>query len=115
MTATVLFYLSTDENIWVAHCLELDVVGVGEHPPAALNQLFDLMRTDITTRGELGDQAAPIYQAPQRFWDALERAVPLHDVGLEAYDRQYAYQHMIRLSEALSGCSSAILIEPGLA
>src|SRR5579859_5801411 len=57
-----------EDGIWLAHCLELDIVAEGTDPRDALQALMSLCDLQITTALEEGDIAAIFRPAPPEIW-----------------------------------------------
>jgi len=77
-TATVLFYPSEEvKNRWGAHCLDWDLVGTGDHPLQAFDELLEVMEFQVEAWYELGDEAAYPEPAPKPYWDAVKSALDL--------------------------------------
>jgi predicted RNase H-like HicB family nuclease len=53
-----------DDDYWVAHCLETDVVAEGETPIKAFDNLQSLTALQIETALEEGDLQSIFHQAP---------------------------------------------------
>lgn len=62
MTLRVLGY--REDGAWVAHCLETDIVGNGETPDAALHDLLDLTRMQISFAHSKGLPSLVFHPAP---------------------------------------------------
>lgn len=67
MPFRVCVYPCTDERgVFVAHCLELDVIGDGTSVEAAISELLKVIETQIEICGRTGAQL--LFPAPGRVW-----------------------------------------------
>ena len=57
-----------EEGVWLAHCLELDIVAEGKTAKKAFADLVDLCLLQITTAVEENDLRSIIRPAPAEFW-----------------------------------------------
>lgn len=55
-------------DIWLAHCLELDIVAEGKTPQGASSDLMDLCNLQIKVALEDGDLKSVFRPAPSEFW-----------------------------------------------
>ena len=77
MRQRVLLYMANNNGAWVAHCLDVDLVGTGDSPSEAFEKLAETVEVDAEVRRELGSDAAPYHRAPRALWEALRRAAGL--------------------------------------
>ena len=116
--AHVLFYKSPVKGRWVAHCLDFDIVGTGENPREAFEELLGTLEVQLDFWRDLGDKAAVPKRAPRPLWDAFDRGVPLPPVQapLGKWAEKYHDRRVARI-EIPSSCSAVILEEeePALA
>ena len=61
----------------VAHCLELDLVAVGEDTTVAERRLNAVVSTQITRAYSSANFEALFFRAPDDLWDAMKRAEKL--------------------------------------
>jgi len=57
-----------EDGLWLAHCLELDIVAEGESPQKAVRDLTDLCLLQIKTSIEESDLTSIFRPAPPEFW-----------------------------------------------
>jgi hypothetical protein len=57
-----------EEGVWLAHCLELDIVAEGDTAKKALADLIDLCCLQIKTASDEGDLISIIRPAPPEYW-----------------------------------------------
>jgi predicted RNase H-like HicB family nuclease len=55
-------------DVWIAHCLELDVVAEGDTPEKAIQDAVDLCVFQIETAVENNDLESVFRPAPSKFW-----------------------------------------------
>jgi len=65
-----------DEDKYVAHCLEMDIVSVGDTVPAAIDLLKELIEDVVLAALEDGALSEVIRPAPLRYWRRLATAIP---------------------------------------
>ena len=63
----ILFY--REDGSWVAHCLETDLVGVGETKPEAMAMLWDATAIQLEASLEWGNLANFFWPAEGRFFE----------------------------------------------
>jgi len=63
----VIVYLDSDSNEWVAHVLEFDIVGTGDTPELAQEQLRDAIDCHVSFC--LQEEMSPMSPAPKRLFD----------------------------------------------
>ena len=69
----VLVYPSTDKkNAFVAHCLELDVMGQGKSVEAAVSELLEVIEVQI--KNSKSQNVEPFFPAPKGIWEAYQKA-----------------------------------------
>jgi predicted RNase H-like HicB family nuclease len=57
-----------EEGVWLAHCLEMDVVAEGDKPQKAFKDLDELCELQIKTALEEGDLETVFRPAPPEIW-----------------------------------------------
>ena len=57
-----------ESRLWLAHCLELDIVAEGTTSAAAVKDLLDLCLLQIDVAGEEGDLESIFRPAPPEIW-----------------------------------------------
>lgn len=57
-----------EDDMWFAHCLELDIVSEGETPSEAMSNLGDLCEMQVRVGLEEGDLASVFRPAPAETW-----------------------------------------------
>ena len=86
---TSLFYPSEDvPDRWVAHCLDWDIVGTGDSPEEAFEELVELLELQVEIWDELGSQAASPDPAPRLYWEALKKAVALPPIDFSEHNER---------------------------
>ncbi len=82
-----------EDGVWIAHCLELDIVAEGTDAKDAVDSLISLCDLQITTAMEEGDIESIFRAAPPEVWKMFATAkakVPAknkknqHSKGFEA-------------------------------
>jgi predicted RNase H-like HicB family nuclease len=69
----VLVYPSPDKkNAFVAHCLELDVIGQGKSVEAAVGELLEVI--EIQIENSKSQKVDPFFPAPKEIWETYQRA-----------------------------------------
>jgi hypothetical protein len=65
------------EGEYVAHCLDLDLVGTGSSVDDAVNQLNDTVRAVVYFCIKVGvpDTSAHCHRAPHEYWDLFNQAL----------------------------------------
>jgi hypothetical protein len=104
----IVFY--QEAEIWIAHCLEMDVMGHGKVKGVALDMLLDAMATQISASIEVNNHANIFMPADSRFFEMYaagknvakgqceisipeiqKRITPKNDVRIESISyREYA-------------------------
>jgi hypothetical protein len=64
----------TEHNVWIAHCLEMDVVAEGASADQALGDLLDLCAYQIEYSLAQGDLRSIFRPAPEETWVMYWRA-----------------------------------------
>ncbi len=80
----VLLYPSEDvTGCWVAHCLDWDLVGTGDHPLQAFDELLEVVEFQIEAWYELGKDAVYPEPAPKVYWRAWDSGLDMgfHDIS----------------------------------
>ena len=98
----LLYPCEEDNNKFVVHCLELDVVAVGDTRPAAIDLLKQLIEDLIAASIEDGTYEKILRPAPPEYWRMLARAKPYRPP-------QSVIEHHIR-SSAISDVGYAQLV-----
>ncbi len=62
--------------LWIAHCLELDIVAQGDTTAAALAQLAELCGAQVHAAIEDADLQSAFHAAPPEVWALYSRAAP---------------------------------------
>jgi hypothetical protein len=69
-----------EAGVWLAHCLELDIVAEGHNPTKALDDLMELAAFQISAAEREGDLESIFRPAPpeywKMFWLGTERRTP---------------------------------------
>lgn len=77
----VLFYPSRDvEGRWVAHCLDIDIIGTGDNLNEAFEELQHSFRMQVKAWVEAIDEGrkpARATAAPKEYWQMAEKAETL--------------------------------------
>jgi hypothetical protein len=63
-------------GLWIAHCLELDIVAEGPTPQAALDANLELCVFQIETALENDDLESVFRAAPAKYWTLFYSRVP---------------------------------------
>lgn len=67
-------------GVWLAHCLELDIVADADSPEKAMEDLMDLAALQVTVAAKEGELDSVFRPAPPEFWKmfwmAAERESP---------------------------------------
>jgi hypothetical protein len=70
------FVVYREAGVWLAHCLEMDIVAEGRSAGEALADVFQLCAAQIEFVVEQGDIKAAFRAAPPEFWAMYSKAVP---------------------------------------
>jgi hypothetical protein len=115
----LLFYPSPVKGRWVAHCLNIDIVGTGADPREAFEELLGSLEVQFEAWAELGAKAAPPSRAPRELWNKFKSAKPLPDIAVELGDwaKRYHRRRGSKFPDVPKACTAAILLEdqPALA
>ena len=65
-----------EDGVWLAHCLELDIVAEGKSPKKAVKDLVDLCVFQVKTAIEESDLLSILRPAPAEFWRMYSTASP---------------------------------------
>jgi hypothetical protein len=60
-----------EDNEWIAHCLQMDLVATGAHSKEAICNLFDLIKAQIEFAEDNNNFAAVFRPAPPDAWARL--------------------------------------------
>ncbi len=63
-----------EDGVWIAHCLEFDLLADGEDPKSALTRLFGVIETHINYIYKNGLTDELYRPAPVEYWRKLARA-----------------------------------------
>lgn len=82
-----------EEDLFVAHCLEMDIVGSGNSPEKAIDQMQELLEAqfDLSIKNNL----EIIHPAPEGYWSSFMGATPFTEISKR--DQLYQYDITIRL------------------
>jgi hypothetical protein len=65
--------LSRDDNRWVAHCLEFDLLGDGSTKVEAIRQLWQAIGIQVEESKRLNNRANLFNPAPPIYWERFAR------------------------------------------
>ena len=68
LTFNALVRFDKEYNLWVAHCLELDLVATGDNPKQARDDLQDLIVTQVSCAIANDNMAYLLRPAPREVW-----------------------------------------------
>jgi len=73
---------------YVAHCLDLDLVGSGRTIESAVDQLNELVRAVVffCIQANVPDTSAHCSRAPKEYWDMFKEAYDEHDPVIKTLD-----------------------------
>jgi len=73
---------------YVAHCLDLDLVGTGSSIDSAVNQLNDAVRVVVFFCMKSGyqDVSGHCHRAPQTYWDMFSHAIDNREPIIKTLD-----------------------------
>src|SRR5260370_23457679 len=57
-----------EDSVWLAHCLEMDIVAEGATPEQALKDVIELCHLQLRVAREEGDIEAAFRPAPPEYW-----------------------------------------------
>jgi predicted RNase H-like HicB family nuclease len=75
-----------EDGVWLAHCLELDIVSEGKDTDDALRSLMSLCELQITVAVEEGDIESIFRPAPPEIWKlyAIGKEFPMEETNQSA-------------------------------
>lgn len=89
----ILVYEDKNEDVWLAHCLELDLVEDGENK---LDATLFLLRTIVAQIRECSKDNVPfIHPAPKEYWEKLHLAKPFSLLKELAQQSQFPLRHVV--------------------
>lgn len=68
---SVLGYREDDK--WIAHALDMDIIGSADTYEAALEKLEGLISTKVQFAKEKGDASLIFHKAPDKYWHLFDR------------------------------------------
>jgi hypothetical protein len=74
-TLEVLVY--REDELWLAHCLDLDLVAQADTPDAAINGIIDALDVflaDAAAHGRFFEELVASRRAPEELWERLRHA-----------------------------------------
>lgn len=74
MAANILVHFDQDDRTWIAHCLELDLIGSGDNQINAIVDLFNVIV--IQLKESVTDGTSYIQLAPKEYWERWQNAKP---------------------------------------
>lgn len=78
MSFNILIYKDEEYNIYVAHCLELDLVATSNKLKTVQHDILDIIKTHVTHAFE-NDNVQNMYQsAPKEIWERYYRCNETH-------------------------------------
>jgi len=63
-----------EDGIWVAHCLELDIVATGNTPDQAASDIKDLIVAQVSCALSNNNMSNLYHPAPKEVWDEFRTA-----------------------------------------
>lgn len=72
--ANILIYFDQEDSIWIAHCLEFDLLEEGEDKVEAVFNLLQVILSELMEC--LHDGVSPFHPAPAEFWSKWMEAKP---------------------------------------
>jgi len=66
--------LKYEDGLWVAHCMELDIVATGDSPDSAVNDLKDLIVAQVSCALANDNTKYLYHSAPKKVWDEYWKA-----------------------------------------
>jgi len=66
--------LKYEDGLWVAHCMELDIVATGDSPDSAVNDLKDLIVAQVSCALANDNTKYLYHSAPKEVWDEYWKA-----------------------------------------
>jgi hypothetical protein len=96
---------------FVAHCLDYDLVVVGDSQDAALERLNFVVRTHVEVCAKKGTPNPLLHQAPNQYWDQFNRGKKvdsqLEISGLRNLDREDEKIHVGILAALVESATPA--------
>ncbi len=80
MPVKIVFY--REDGLWIAHCLEFDLLGDGETRAAALESLSEAIAIQVEQTFESGNVRNLFHPAPAEFFEMYARGRIVSDAGL---------------------------------
>lgn len=77
------YLFAESEGVYVAHCLDLDLVATGGNCETAERRLDSLVRAQIRTVASCFNFADLNFKAPERYWDSFYNAKEFKKTKLE--------------------------------
>jgi hypothetical protein len=68
MSITLRGIIYPEEGVWLAHCLEMDIVAEGKTPEQALRDVIDLCNWQLQVAKTQGDIESAFRPAPPEYW-----------------------------------------------
>ena len=68
MSITLRGIIYPEEGVWLAHCLEMDIVAEGKTPEQALRDVIDLCQWQLQVAKKEGDIGSAFRPAPPEYW-----------------------------------------------
>ncbi len=100
MTVKVSVLGYTEDDCWVAHALEMDVIGVGDTWTAALSELKENVRAQVSFAVYRGDESLIFHPAPPRLFKRFKQVREAELRALVKQPRSSSLSHI--RSDALS-------------
>lgn len=77
MAMNILIRYDSEDQVWLAHCLELDVMESGVSQRSAVRQL--IRNIDLLLEECAKDNTTLFDPAPQEYWTLLSKATPVEN------------------------------------
>ena len=74
MSITLRGIIYPEEGVWLAHCLEMDIVAEGKTPEQALRDVIDLCQWQLQVAKKEGDIGSAFKPAPREYWKLFSSA-----------------------------------------
>jgi hypothetical protein len=68
MSITLRGIIYPEDGVWLAHCLEMDIVAEGTTPEKAFQDLVDLCNWQLEVAKKQGDVESAFRPAPPEYW-----------------------------------------------
>ncbi len=81
MSITLRGIIYPENGVWLAHCLEMDIVAEGKTPQQALQDVVDLCNLQFQVALKEGDVASAFRPAPPEYWKLFFMAQKRLPVG----------------------------------